>query len=146
MTADQDACADGNHEFGTLAPHLCRCGADDRARLPTSTVDATGYTYTHPHTPFHVKCPYDLTGATNWEAQEIDRYWHDATAAAERIHRVAHHVLLDLADVSQDPGDNRPQHLARDTLDLSVALSNLRGVHNGMRHRLAMIESCSPEV
>lgn len=110
-------------------------------RLPTSEITETGMTYTCPHLSALAPPPYDLTEATDWEAQQITHYWRNAVKAAEQIHRVAHHALVDLYTEMNDVGDNRPQHLTRDALDLAVAVSALRGVHNGMRHRIAMVDA-----
>lgn len=118
---------------------------------PEQSVDADGYTWTVPHLPsIGDEPPYDLSGATNWERQEITSAWRAACREAEAMHRCAHVWLTDLL------APTRTDHVGDDHITgsggalpidagvrLAEALHRLHHVHNGFRHRVAIASRAS---
>lgn len=108
--------------------------------------DAVKVVHTSPQSPgIEAVPPFDMTGATDWERQQLIMHWREACRAALAMMDCGQIHLGRLHDTDRSPGDRRltgggggmPVFVAN---QLVVALTALNGVYEGMTHRLAVAE------
>lgn len=115
--------------------HLTRGQARELAAALNQTLaepDPPGtVTFTLPKPTMDDRCPLIPEGATDWEAEQIQRAWRNVFASARN-------AAATLVSACRRPSNQYPQTVASDGIMLAVSQAELASRLQGVKHRLAL--------